>query len=161
MSGVLLVLLAAQLYYSYVMSGIWNEERLAIQASKQHGDLVTTAKTYKSVWGEDNKYWVISGTDQNQEEIMVWVKFTEEDLPVPGEDAVAQVKMSSGKSEAQIRDQIHQELPGATIKRLLPGMYEGDYAWQLHYGHNGQLGYRFYRFEDGNAIGDDIILPHS
>ena len=159
-SGVLLLLLGLQLYYSYVMKDTWNEERMAIAAAKQHGHLVSSAKTYKSVWGEDNNYWVISGKDQDNQDRMVWVKFTDDNVPVEGADAVQSVLLNTGMSEAQIRDQIYNELPGVEIKRLLPGMYEGEYAWQLQYEHNGQRGYRFYRFQDGNTIGNDIILPN-
>ncbi len=159
-SGVLLLLLGLQLYYSYVMKDTWNEERTAIAAAKQHGQLVTFGKTYKSVWGEDNNYWVISGKDQDNQDRMVWVKFTDDNVPVEGADAVQSVLLNTGLSEAQMRDQIYYELPGVEIKRLLPGMYEGEYAWQLQYEHNGQRGYRFYRFQDGNTIGNDIILPN-
>ncbi|MEJ9220932.1 DUF5590 domain-containing protein [Paenibacillus glucanolyticus] len=159
-SGVLLLLLGLQLYYSHVMKDTWNEERMAINASKQHGGLVSTGKTYKSVWGEDNNYWVVSGKDKDNQDRMVWVKFTDDNVPVDGADAVQSVLLSSGMSEAQILNQIHNDLPGATIKRLLPGMYENEFVWQLQYESNGQRGYRFYRFQDGNPIGNDIILPN-
>lgn len=159
-SGLLLALLCVQLYYSYVMKDTWNEEKMAIRAAKQHGGLVTTEKTYKSVWGENNNYWVITGTDQDQQGIMVWVKFTDENVPVEGKEAVLAEPLSEGLSEAQMREMIQGEMPGATIKRLLPIMYEGEYAWQLQYENEGGLGYRFYRFQDGQPIGNDIILPN-
>ena len=91
---------------------------------------------------------------------MVWVKFTDDNLPVEGKDAVQAVLLSSGLSEEQMREQIRNEMPGAVIKRLLPVMYEGEYTWQLQSENQGQLGYRFYRFQDGQAIGEDIILPN-
>ena len=105
-----------------------NEERMAIAAAKQHGQLVTSGKTYKSVWGEDNNYWVISGKDQDNQDRMVWVKFTDDNVPVEGADAVQSVLLNTGLSEDQMRDQIYNELPGVEIKRP-PGMYEGEYAW--------------------------------
>lgn len=159
-SGLLLAMLCVQLYYSYVMKDTWNEESLAVQAARQHGGLVTKDKTYKSVWGENNNYWVITGTNQNQQQIMVWVKFTDDNMPVEGKDAVQAELLGNGLSEEQMREQIRKEMPGAVVKRLLPVMYEGEYTWQLQYENQGQLGYRFYRFQDGQAIGEDIILPN-
>ena len=86
-------------------------------AAKQHGQLVTSGKTYKSVWGEDNNYWVISGKDQDNQDRMVWVKFTDDNVPVEGADAVQSVLLNTGLSEDQMRDQIYNELPGVEIKR--------------------------------------------
>ncbi|MGG1876981.1 MULTISPECIES: DUF5590 domain-containing protein [Paenibacillus] len=159
-SGVLLLLLGIQIYYSYVMTDSWNEERLAIGAARQYGNLVTADKSYKSVWGEDNTYWVVTGQGPDQQELIVWVKFTEDNVPVEGAEGVHAEPLSSGLSEEQMRAQILQEMPNAVIKRLVPGMYEGEYAWQLLYENSGQIGYRFYRFQDGNQIGNDIILPN-
>ncbi|KOR88819.1 DUF5590 domain-containing protein [Paenibacillus solani] len=159
-TGLLLLLLGIQLYYSYVMKDTWNEETMAIQAAKQYGELVSSEKTYKSVWGEDNNYWVVTGKDADNQDRMVWVKFTDDNVPVEADNAVHSLLLKTGLSEAQMLAQIHQEMPDAVIKRLLPGMYEGEYAWQLQYENHDQRGYRFYRFQDGNAIGDDIILPN-
>lgn len=159
-TGLLLVLLGLQLYYSHIMKDTWNEETMAIQAAKQHGELVSSEKTYKSVWGEDNNYWVVTGKDADQQDRIVWVKFTDDNVPAEAADTVNSVLLNSGLSEAQMLTLIHKDMPDAVIKRLLPVMYEGEYAWQLHYENHGQRGYRFYRFQDGNAIGEDIILPN-
>lgn len=142
------------------MTDAWNEERLAISAARQYGGLVTADKTYKSVWGEDNTYWVVTGQDQNQQDLMIWVRFTDDNVPVEGQDAIHAEPLDGGLSEEQMRAQILQEMPNASIRRLVPGMYEGEYAWQLLFENNGQVGYRFYRFQDGNPIGSDIILPN-
>lgn len=159
-SGFLLLLLIAQIYYSYVMSDTWTEEKAAVQAARQFGGLNAVDKTYRSVWDKDSIYWVIAGKDEEQKDLMVWVKFTEQKVPAGGKETVHAVPLDSGRSEAQMRAQIQQDLPGAEIHRLLPGMYQGEYVWQLHYELDHQTKYRFYRFSDGTPIGDDIVLPN-
>lgn len=159
-SGFLLILLAFQIYYSHVMSGAWNEERLAITAAQEHGGLIKKDKTYKSVWDKDNIYWVVTGQDADNKGIMVWVKFTEDHKPVGGSETVHTESLSDGMTEEQIRSQIQKDLPGVVVERLVPGMYEGEYVWQLLYQLNNETKYRFYRFQDGKPIGEDITLPN-
>ncbi|MFC7682063.1 DUF5590 domain-containing protein [Paenibacillus sp. GCM10028914] len=159
-SGFLLILLAFQIYYSNVMSDPWNQEKLAITAAQEYGGLIKTDKTYRSVWDKDSIYWVVSGQDADNKGIMVWVKFTEDNKPVGGPETVHSEALSDGMTEAQIRNQIHADLPGAVIERLVPGMYEGEYVWQLLYTLNNESKYRFYRFQDGKPIGEDIVLPN-
>ncbi|WP_106767929.1 DUF5590 domain-containing protein [Paenibacillus faecalis] len=159
-SGFLLILLGIQIYYSSVMSDIWSEEKAAVIAAQQHGGLIKAEKTYKSVWDKDSIYWVIAGKDAENQDIMVWVKFTENKKPVEGPKAVHTELVSNGLSETQMRNQIKNDLPGAEIERLIPGMYEGEYVWQLLYNLNNETKYRFYRFQDGKQIGEDIPLPN-
>ena len=158
-SGFLLLLLAVQIYYTSVMSDLWSEEKLAVQRAKQYGGLVSADKTYKSVWDADSIYWVVTGKDEQQQDIMVWVQFTEEDVPAGGAEKVHSESLSSGLSETEMRNKIKEELPNAAVRRLLPGVYEGEYVWQLMYSEEGREKYRFYRFQDGEQIGNDVILP--
>lgn len=159
-SGFLLLLLAGQIYYSSVMSETWKQEKAAIAEARQHAGLITVDKTYHSVWDKNSIFWVIAGKDDGQQDIMVWVRFTEGKVPAGGEENVHAELLGSGRSEEQMRGQIESELPGAEIQRLIPGMYEGEYVWQLHYEQNGQWKYRFYRFSDGTPIDEEIILPN-
>ncbi|NMO98007.1 DUF5590 domain-containing protein [Paenibacillus lemnae] len=158
-SCILLALLAVQIYYSDVMSGIWDEERAAVQTARQHGGLGKVQKTYHSVWDKDSIYWVAAGQDGEGQDIMVWIKFTEDGKPA-GEQAVHAERISDGTSEQQIMSLIDRDLPGAEILRLLPGMYDGEYVWQLHYKNEKGTHYRFFRFQDGAPIGEDITLPN-
>lgn len=159
-SSFLLILLGIQIFYSYVMSDTWSEEKAAIISAQQYGGLMKTDKTYKSVWDKESIYWVVTGKDAQNQDIMVWVKFTEDNKPVDGAGAVHSEPLSGGLSEAQMLNQIKSDLPGSEIERLVPGMYEGEYAWQLLYHLNNETKYRFYRFQDGVQIGDDITLPN-
>ncbi|MGM1046137.1 MAG: DUF5590 domain-containing protein [Bacillota bacterium] len=159
-SGFLLILLFIQIYYSNVMSGKWSEENAAIKAAQQYGGLMKKDKTYKSVWDKESIYWVVTGKDTENQDIIVWVKFTEENKPLDGAEAVHSEPLSGGMSEAQMRNQIKSDLPGSVIERLVLGMYEGEYAWHLLYHLNNETKYRFYRFQDGSQIGEDIILPN-
>ncbi|WP_054957605.1 cell wall elongation regulator TseB-like domain-containing protein [Paenibacillus dakarensis] len=159
-TGFLLIVLGIQIFYSYVMADTWNEEKMAIKAAQEYGGLMKTGKTYKSVWDKESIYWVVSGQNADNKDIMVWVKFTEEHKPAGQSETVHTELLSDGISEARMRNQIMKDLPGAAIERLVPGMYEGEYVWQLLYELNHEAKYRFYRFKDGAPIGEDLTLPN-
>lgn len=145
----LLVLFGLHRYYVYVMQDTWNEETAAIQAAKQQTGIVSVEKTWKSVW--DEVVWVIQGKNENGEALMVW-------LPASG-DAHAE-PLASGTSEEQIRDIIKEQLPEARIVRLMPGIYEGEYVWQLFYKEKEHHYYQFFKFSDGSALPDKFTLPN-
>ncbi|MBO2943141.1 DUF5590 domain-containing protein [Paenibacillus sp. F411] len=159
LSAILLVLLFVQIYYNDVMSRSWEKERAAVQAARQYGGLGKVEKTYRSVWDENSNYWVASGLDTKGENIMVWVKFTKDGVPAGG-DFVHAESLKDGMSEKQMSSLISSQFPEVSMLRLVPGMYENEYVWQLHFRDEGKTGYRFFRFADGEPIGEDIILPN-
>lgn len=79
--------------------------------------------------------------------------------PAGGDNGIYAEELAKGTSEKQIRSIIASQLPGIDIKRLLPGVYNGEYAWQLFYKQEGRYYYKFFRFADGTAIGDGYTLP--
>lgn len=145
----LLVLFGLHRFYLYIMQDTWNEESAAIQTAKQQTGIVSVDKTWKSVW--DEVCWVVQGQNENGEELMVW-------LPEGGE--AHEELLSSGTSEQQIRDIIKSQLPGIRIVRLMPGIYEGEYVWQLFYKEKEHHYYQFFKFSDGSILPDKFTLPN-
>lgn len=156
----LLIVFGLYRYYIYVMQDQWSEKDLAINKAKQGTDIVEILKAQKSVWDKDSIYWVVEGTNKSAQNVMVWVKFNEKNKPQEGEGTVHEELVSSGISEAKMKAQIKNKLTGIEKMRLLPGVYNGEYAWQLFYKVKDHYYYQFYRFSDGEEIGTPFTLPN-
>ena len=159
-SLVLLLLFGLSQFYAYIMKDQWNERSAAKEIARARAGLTEVSKAQKSVWDENSIYWVLTGKNDAGTKMMVWVQFTKEGKPAEGENNLYAEELGKGTSESQIRDIIAAQLPGITIKRLLPGVYNGEYAWQLFYKQDGRYYYSFYRFTDGSAIGEGYSLPN-
>ncbi|WP_379129302.1 DUF5590 domain-containing protein [Paenibacillus sp. sgz500958] len=156
----LLLLFVLSRFYAFIMDDQWEEQSLAMKAAYSLTDLTEVDKVQKSVWDENSIFWVLTGKDKAGTGMMVWVRFTVDGKVAEGNGAVYGMPVSSGTSEKKIRSIIAQDLPGISIERLLPGAYNGEYAWQLFYKKGGRYYYRFYRFSDGTSIGDGYKLPN-
>ncbi|QUL58313.1 DUF5590 domain-containing protein [Paenibacillus tritici] len=159
-SLVLLLLFGLSQFYAYIMKDQWNERSEAKELARTRAGLTEVTKAQKSVWNENEIYWVLTGKNEAGTEIMVWVRFTTEGKPAGGANDLYAEELSKGTPEAKMREIITAQLPGITIKRLLPGVYNGEYAWQLFYKKDGRYYYNFYRFTDGSAIGEGYSLPN-
>lgn len=159
-SLILLLLFGLSQFYAYIMKDQWNERNEAKELARAQAGLTEISEAQKSVWDENSIYWVLTGTNAAGTELMVWVRFTADGKPAGGENGLYAEELSKGTSEAQMRKLIAAELPDITIKRLLPGVYNGEYAWQLFYQKDGRFYYNFYRFADGSAIGEGYSLPN-
>ncbi|MBW4085354.1 DUF5590 domain-containing protein [Paenibacillus sp. S150] len=157
---VLLLLFGLSQFYAYVMKDQWNERSAAAEVAEARAGLTKVTKAQKSVWDENSIYWVLAGRNADDTELMVWVRFTLDGKPAGGDNDVFAEEVARGTSEQEIRSVIASDLPGSTIERLLPGVYNGEYVWQLFYKLEGRYYYKFYRFADGIAIGDGYSLPN-
>lgn len=157
----LLLLFGLSQFYAYIMKDQWNERRAAEEVARTQAGLTEVTEAQKSVWDENAIYWVLTGQNEAGTEMMVWVRFTLEGEPAGGANDIYAEELAKGTSEQQIRSIIASELPGIEIKRLLPGVYNGEYAWQLFYKDEERYYYKFYRFADGAAIGEGYSLPNS
>ncbi|MEK5027363.1 cell wall elongation regulator TseB-like domain-containing protein [Paenibacillus sp. FSL M7-1046] len=155
----LLILFGLSQFYAYIMKDQWNERSAAKEVAKTRAGLTEVSKAQKSVWDENSVYWVLTGKNEAGTDLMVWVRFTVDGKPAGGDNGVYAEELAKGTSEKQIRSIIASQLPGIDIKRLLPGVYNGEYAWQLFYKQEGRYYYKFFRFADGTAIGDGYTLP--
>ncbi|MBU5674438.1 DUF5590 domain-containing protein [Paenibacillus brevis] len=143
------ILLGLYRFYLYVYDDTWQAENLAVQRAKAETTLVKSDEVWKSVW--DKVCWVVEGQNEDGEQVMVW-------LPEGGQ---AEVKLlSEGVSESQVRSIIKEELPNSTIVRLMPGIYENEYVWQVFYKEKAHHYYKFYRFSDGKPLDEVFTLPN-
>ncbi|MFM9282151.1 cell wall elongation regulator TseB-like domain-containing protein [Paenibacillus jiagnxiensis] len=159
----ILLLIAMYLYYSFVTQGPKQEESTAILKAKQTAGLVATDKTWKNVWA--NTYWVVEGTDAENRKMMVWVPFQSikdgQDIPQQGTEGVHSELLQNGVSEEQMRTAITSANPDLEIVRLLPGVFNEEYVWQLFYKINNSYYYQFYKFADGSPVGTPFQLPNT
>ncbi|CAH1194302.1 hypothetical protein PAECIP111892_01557 [Paenibacillus auburnensis] len=156
---VLLLLFGLGQFYAYIMKDQWNERNAAKEVAKSRAGLTEITKAQKSVWDANSIYWVLTGKNGAGTKLMVWVRFTLDGKPAGGTNDIYAEELSKGTSEKQIRAIIAAQLPGAAIKRLLPGVFNGEYAWQVFYKLDNRYYYQFYRFADGTAIGEGYSLP--
>lgn len=156
---ILLLLFGLSQFYAFIMKDQWDERNIATDVAKTRAGLTEVTKAQKSVWDENSIYWVLTGKNEAGTEMMVWVRFTAEGKFAEGDDALYAEDLSKGTSEKQIRAIINTGLPDISIERLLPGVYNGEYAWQLFYKQSGRYYYQFYRFSDGKPIGEGYSLP--
>lgn len=157
---VLLLLFGLSQFYAYIMKDQWNERSEAKELARARAGLTEVTKAQKSVWNENEIYWVLTGKNEAGTDLMVWVRFTLEGKPAGGDNDLYAEELSNGTSEEKMRGIIAAQLPDITIERLLPGVYNGEYAWQLFYKKDGRFYYSFYRFKDGSAIGEGYSLPN-
>ncbi|MCJ8011043.1 DUF5590 domain-containing protein [Paenibacillus sp. KQZ6P-2] len=157
---VILLLLGFGLYryYIYVTQDMRADETTAVLAAKQETSLVTVTDTQKSVW--DTICWTIEGLDKENRPVMVWVTMDENGKVKHGKEAVHEELLSNGVSETQVKQKIQKEVPDVAELRIQPGMYNGEYAWQLYYRSQDHYFYQFYRFSDGQSIGGPFTLPN-
>lgn len=159
--GIVILLLlgfASYRYYIYVTQDIRAQETAAILAAKKETSLVKVTDAQKAVW--DSICWTIEGLDQENRPLMVWVTMDENGKVKSGEGSVHEELLANGLSEQQMKERIHKAIPDADKMRLLPGMYNGEYAWQLFYRSQEHYYYQFYRFSDGQSIGGPFTLPN-
>ncbi|ANS74824.1 hypothetical protein AWM70_09650 [Paenibacillus yonginensis] len=136
-------------YYVYVMQDTWTQEDAAILRAKQEAGLVKTIGVTKSVW--DDVCWVVEGNNASGEHIMVWLQ----DGQPPHTE---QVTGASTKKAMQAK--IKALMPNADVKRLVPGIYNGQYVWQLYYKEQDHYYYRFFSFSNGEALTEEFTLPN-
>ncbi|MNO68045.1 hypothetical protein D3C76_588650 [compost metagenome] len=156
---ILLLLFGLIQFYAFIMKDQWNERDIAKDVAKTSAGLTEVTKAQKSVWDENEVYWVLTGKNASGTELMVWVRFTVDGKFAEGADAVFAEELSKGTSEEKMRSLIKADLPDISIERLLPGVYNGEYAWQLFYKQSGRYYYQFYRFSDGARMGEGYSLP--
>ncbi|MCZ1267809.1 MULTISPECIES: DUF5590 domain-containing protein [Paenibacillus] len=160
-----LILFGLQRYYVYVTQDQRKEEALAIQAAQEQLGITSHEELRKYVWGQkdggDNIYWTLIGKNKDNQDVMVWIKFDENNKPVTGTNAVHGELLKNGMNEAQIRNRFSSEVPGGEIKRIMPGVVNGIYVWQVYYNDDTHNYYRFYRFSNGEQVDLVYTIPNS
>ncbi|MCK6076412.1 DUF5590 domain-containing protein [Paenibacillus silvae] len=160
-----LVLFGLQQYYVYVTQDQRQEEALAIQAAKDQLGITSPDELRKYVWGEkegdDNIYWTMTAKNKDNQDILVWVKFDANNQPVQGTGGIHSELLQNGMSETQIRSRFESDVPGGEIKRIMPGVVNNIYVWQVYYKADTHNYYRFYRFSNGEQVDLVYTVPNS
>ncbi|MBD8836420.1 DUF5590 domain-containing protein [Paenibacillus sp. FSL K6-4396] len=163
--ALVLILFGLQRYYVYVTQDQRKEEALAIQAAQKQLGITSYDELRKYIWGDkegsDNIYWTLIGKNKDNQDVMVWVKFDANNEPAKGANAVHSELLQNGMSEAQIRNRFSSEVPAGEIKRIMPGVVNGIYVWQVYYKDGTHNHYRFYRFSNGEQVDLVYTLPNS
>lgn len=160
-----LILFGLQRYYGYVTQDQRKEEALAIQVAQEQLGITSPDELRKYVWGDkngsDNIYWTMIAKNKDNQDVMVWVKFDNNNEPVQGKGGVHSELLQNGMTEEQIRTRFSSEIPGGEIKRIMPGVVNNIYVWQVYYNDGSHNYYRFYRFSNGEQVDLVYTLPNS
>ncbi|WP_274651606.1 DUF5590 domain-containing protein [Paenibacillus humicola] len=139
------VLILLNQFYRYVQGPVWKAERQAEEQAMKAADLKEADKAYKFVW--DDTVWVVDGTNQNGEDVYVWLR--------PQGEPVT-MKVNDGLSKADMKRQFLQAKPDAKIKHMKIGMVGGMPVWEFYYtrkqASETDTYYDFYRFADGGFV---------
>ncbi|MEO3947509.1 DUF5590 domain-containing protein [Gorillibacterium sp. CAU 1737] len=144
-AAVLLLLVLAYRFYLSIQSDIWDEEKVAIATAKSQTSLQSVTQVDPFVG--DVPMMVVQGTDSEGRNIFVWVSG----------DQTHTEYADNGITKESVRTQTLEQNPGAELMRIVPGVYNDEYAWQSFYRVKGEDGkkrlyYSFYRFTDGKLL---------
>ncbi|NGZ74281.1 DUF5590 domain-containing protein [Saccharibacillus alkalitolerans] len=155
---VLILLSGAYLYYTLSMQNRTAERSAAISSARAQAQLTEVERADKWVWGDNSIFWVVQGTTVSGEEEYVWLKYTSEGTPVEGKNAFRTLPLAGTVSRDDMKSRFEAESPDADLVRMLPGIYNNQYVWQVFYEQGGKHFYRFYNLKDGSAIGSAYEL---
>ncbi|GGO04213.1 DUF5590 domain-containing protein [Saccharibacillus kuerlensis] len=151
---VLILLTGAYLYYTLSLQERTKERNAAIASARSQAQLTEVKRADKWVWGENSIFWVIQGTTDSGEEEYVWLKYTSEGTPAEGENALRTLAVNGTVTREDMRSRFEAEYPDAKLVRMLPGIHNNQYVWQIFYEQNDKHYYQFYNLKDGSAIGE-------
>lgn len=147
---VAVVLLGIMLFFGYrfylsIQKDIWSEEDAAARTALAQTSLRTVDQV--DPFTGDVPMMIVQGADQEGRAMLVWVAGNETHSEYADE----------GVSKESIRAKTLEGSPGAELMRIVPAMYNGEYAWQSFYRVKGEDGkkklyYDFYRFKDGELL---------
>ncbi len=156
---VLILLSGAYLYYMISMQKRTSERDAAIARASQQAQLTEVSQADKWVWGDDSIFWVVEGKKAAGEEEYVFLKYKEDGTPVEGQKAMLILPLAGTVTREDMVNRFEAGLPGAKLIRILPGIYDSQYVWQVFYEQGSMKYYQFYGLKDGAAIGKAIELP--
>ncbi|GGG58529.1 cell wall elongation regulator TseB-like domain-containing protein [Paenibacillus radicis (ex Gao et al. 2016)] len=163
---VIALLAAVFIYYRSVQLPYWSQEASIRNEAVEAAQLKSVTKATKHVW--DRAYWIVEGTDESDTDVYVWIAAKEKPdaNAETGNEATSDttnantippliIKASEAASKDAIRESFLQAKPDAEIKRLQPGMLNGEPVWEIYFSreeHTTKYYYEFYSFRDGSFI---------
>jgi uncharacterized protein YpmB len=122
----------------------WRMEAAAIETvtSSTYMNQVRHAAAFHG----DNPYTIVYGEDPDGLSMIAWVS----------EEGIHTKYAKDGMTEQEARDQVLAQHPDADILRVIPGVHNQVYVWEVFYRKKIAQGmqhyYDYYRFEDGHYI---------
>lgn len=119
-------------------------ERSALARLQAAGLVADIEKS--SVFFGDEPVLVVFGQTRDGRRTVAWVTPT----------VTHAVYADDGVGEEYVRRAVAERVPGARVIRVLPGVFQGEYVWEVYYRaeHDGRERsfYDYYRFEDGRWL---------
>ncbi|WP_424766029.1 DUF5590 domain-containing protein [Paenibacillus sp. sgz302251] len=147
---ILLFIIAFGLYFREIQTPKWsadyNAEARAIEAAK----LASVETVYSHTWHK--KSWIVSGTDEENNKVYVWVTDDKDPVVIQAADSIAY---------EELKNVFLAEKPDASIKRVQPGLFDDKPVWEIFYSMGSspeRYYYEFYTFDSGAFI-DEYSLP--
>jgi len=139
------------IYFREIQSSKWSESSEIKEQAIKAAELNSVEKVYKHVWTTES--WILKGINQAEEEVFVWMINDEQPKIIKATDAV---------SSRALEGTFASSHPGADVKRIQPGTFDGEPVWEVYFkandGGKTYYYYAFYTFGNGNFI-DEYKLP--
>lgn len=141
---VVAAIVALVLFYRSLHSEEW-AVRAAATKTVTEMTYMETVERVETFVGE-KEYRIVFGKDPTGREAIAWV-----------DDQSAHLEYASaGVSEADVRQKVLSLHPDNEIKRVVPGVLNGVYLWEVLYsrkeGNGTRYYYGYYRFDNGAEI---------
>jgi uncharacterized protein YpmB len=122
----------------------WDEKAAAVEKAYEKTILAKATKV-ESFYG-DGPLQIVFGEDKLGHKVIVWVS---------DKDAHAEMA-DEAFTEQQVRETMHKKDPSLELLRVMPGIVEGKYVWEVFYKKTLDSGtryfYDYYTFQDGTYI---------
>lgn len=131
-------------YYNFIQGPLREQQQTARNLAVEQ-TAITEVTDVESFAGADS-YQIVFGTDDKGEDWIVWV----------GEEEIHAEKADDGWASNQIRLMMQEKEPDAQLIRIVPGVWQDEYVWEVYYQKREEKGrrnyYDYYRFRDGDKL---------
>jgi uncharacterized protein YpmB len=131
-------------FYMNLQDEHWADNASAVETAYQKS-ILTKASKVEAFYG-DKPLKIVYGEDKIGQKVIVWVSDSEVHTEMAAE----------GFTEQQVRDTMLRKDPNVELLRVMPGIMEGKYVWEVFYKKKLDSGtryfYDYYTFQDGTYI---------
>lgn len=153
----LIIVTTIAIYYKDIKSPRWSDEKAAKAEAIEAAELTEIDKVSKHVW--DQVSWFVSGKNADGEQLFVWLPKPVDEVMTAAEPII--MKASEAEAEKGIRAKFELAKPEANVKRVQPGLLDGNPVWEIFYTlktDDSHYYYEFYSFTGGEFI-NEYKLP--
>lgn len=141
---ILVLITSFSFYYREIQKTTWSSTNDAEAKAVEAANLKSVETIYTHIW--DKKSWIVEGNNQEDNKVFVWISEDKEPETILASD---------GKSKQEIKEAFYSSKGDAVIKRIQPGVLDGQRVWEVFYsiGNNPELYYYdFYTFDSGSLV---------